>query len=259
MGEAERDPRARFSSRVENYVRYRPSYPKAVVDAIAARTGIVSETRVADVGSGTGIFSGLLVDRGFKVWGVEPNPEMRAAAEGLMAGDDRFTSVDGSAEATTLPDTCVDVVTAAQAFHWFAGDATREEFARVLRPGGLAALVWNVRDVEGSRFMRAYEDLLREFGTDYAAVSHEGVDDAALATLFGHADFERLTFSNAQTFDLPGLIGRVESASYAPESSHPNYTPLMTSLAELFAESQRDGAVAFQYQTRLFIGPLRGA
>lgn len=250
------DPRERFSTRVENYVRYRPGYPEAVVDAIAERSGNVSATRVADVGSGTGIFSRLLLDRGFSVCGVEPNAEMRAAAESLLGNDDRFTSVNGSAECTTLPDASVDLVTAAQAFHWFSGEATRAEWSRILRPRGLVALVWNVRNVAASEFMSGYEALLRELGTDYAEVSHEGVDDARLRALFGHGAFERLTFPNAQTFDLVGLVGRVESASYAPDAGHPNYGPMMERLRQLFEASQSNGTVAFEYETRLFIGPI---
>ena len=122
--------------------------------------------------------------------------------------------------------------------------------------GGLVALVWNVRDVESSHFMRGYEATLRELGTDYADVSHDGVDKERLEALFGHADFERLSFPNAQVFDLDGLIGRVESASYAPDSSHPNYAPMMERLRRLFDESQSDGHVSFEYETRMFIGPI---
>lgn len=256
MSSGSRDPRERFSSRVENYVRYRPGYPTSVVDAIAMRCGDVETRRVADVGSGTGIFARLLIDRGFHVYGVEPNAEMRAAAETSMAGEVRFTSVDGSAEATTLSDASVDVVTAAQAFHWFSGTETRTEWARVLRPAGLVALVWNVRDVEGSDFMRGYEATLRELGTDYADVSHDGVGNERLEAFFGHADFERLSFPNAQVFDFDGLIGRVESASYAPDSGHPNYAPMMERLRRLFDESQSDGRVSFEYETRVFIGSI---
>lgn len=250
------DPRERFSTRVENYVRYRPGYPGAVVDAIAERCGSVSASCVADIGSGTGIFSRLLLDRGFSVYGVEPNAEMRAAAESLLAGEDRFTSVHGSAECTTLPDASVDVVTAAQAFHWFKGETTRTEWSRILRPRGLVALVWNVRNVGASELMSGYEALLRELGTDYAEVSHEGVDDARLRALYGHGAFERLSFPNAQTFDFAGLVGRVESASYAPEAGHSNYVPMMQRLRQLFEASQSNGTVAFEYETRLFIGPI---
>ncbi len=251
-----RDPRERFSTRVENYVRYRPGYPTAAIDTIVSRSGGADGSVVADVGSGTGIFSRLLLDRGFRVFGVEPNAEMREAAETSLSGEPGFESVDGSAEATTLPDASVDIVTAAQAFHWFAGAATREEWLRVLRPGGFVALVWNVRNVAGSEFMRGYEELLRELGTDYADVSHEGVDSARLEELFGHAHYETSTFANDQSFDLEGLIGRLESASYAPERGHPNYGPMMERLERLFHESATEGRVLFEYETRVFTGTL---
>lgn len=256
VAELERDPRERFSSRVDNYVRYRPSYPAAVVKAIADRCSGAGQARVADIGCGTGIFARALLDGGFRVWGIEPNAEMRGAAERLLGECENFDSVDGSAAATTLPDGSVDVVSAAQAYHWFAGDATRAEWARILRPGGLAALVWNVRDTARSDFMREYEELLRRYGLDYVAVSHEGVGDTELEHLFGHSSYERIVCPNSQFFDLKGLVGRVESASYAPEPGHPLHAPLLAGLADLFERAESDGRVEFVYETRLFVGPL---
>jgi ubiquinone/menaquinone biosynthesis C-methylase UbiE len=130
------DPTQRFSSRVENYVKYRPGYPPAILDLLRDKCGLTSASTVADIGSGTGILTGLLLKSGARVFGVEPNPDMRAAGERLLAGQANFTSLAGTAEATTLPAQSVGIITAGQAFHWFDREPTRREFQRILQPGG---------------------------------------------------------------------------------------------------------------------------
>src|SRR5258708_10384954 len=112
-------PTRRFSSRVGNYVRYRPGYPPAVLDLLRKQCGLTSSTVIADVASGTGIFTRILLESGNRVFGVEPNLEMRKAGEEFLGAYPHFTSVEGTAEATTLPDHSVGFVTAAQAAHWF--------------------------------------------------------------------------------------------------------------------------------------------
>src|ERR1700722_16381276 len=167
------DATARFSSRVEKYVRYRPSYPKGVVELLRKQCGLTSDSIVADVASGTGIFTRLLLENGNRVFGVEPNLEMRRAGEEYLAGYARFTSVEGTAEATTLPGRPVDIVTAAQAAHWFDRATARREFVRILKPGGWAVLLWNERQTDSTPFLRDYEKLLLTYGTDYQEVRHE--------------------------------------------------------------------------------------
>ena len=130
------DPTARFSSRVEDYIRYRPGYPAVIMDWLMRNCGLTAHARIADIGSGTGILSRMFLHFGCQVFGVEPNKDMRLAAERLLAGVKGFHSVDGRAEATTLPAGSVDFVTAGQAFHWFDPGPTRAEFRRLLTPGG---------------------------------------------------------------------------------------------------------------------------
>src|SRR3982075_2072620 len=136
---------SRFSDRVENYVRYRPGYPLDVIETLKSECGLTPADVVADIASGTGIWTRMLLDQGNAVFGVEPNPEMREAGEHLLAVFPNFTSVGGAAEATTLPDHSVDFVTAAQAAHWFRRDMARREFGRLLKRGGWLALPWNER------------------------------------------------------------------------------------------------------------------
>jgi ubiquinone/menaquinone biosynthesis C-methylase UbiE len=163
----------RFSSRVDTYVRFRPSYPKQIVETLEKHCGFTDHSVVADIASGTGIFTKLLLEHGNRVYGVEPNAEMRRAGEEFLAAYPNFTSVTGTAEATTLSSYSVDFVTAAQSGHWFDRQKSRQEFARILKPEGWAVLVWNERKTDSTPFLRDYEDLLLRYGTDYNEVRHE--------------------------------------------------------------------------------------
>jgi SAM-dependent methyltransferase len=156
------DQAARFSGRVDDYVKTRPAYPRGVLDVLRECCGLSAASAVCDLGSGTGLFTRLLLESGATVHAVEPNDEMRRAAEAMLGDAPGFRSVDGRAEATTLGDESVDIVTAAQAFHWFDVEATHREMRRVLRSraGSNVALVWNDRDLEATPFLRAYEELL---------------------------------------------------------------------------------------------------
>ena len=251
------DATARFSDRVADYVRYRPGYPGEVIRVLRDETGLAPEHVIADVGSGTGISSTLFLENGNTVFGVEPNAEMRAAAEALLGGHPRFHSIAGTAEETTLADGSVDYVVAGQAFHWFDVPRAREEFRRIVRPGGWMVLLWNARRTESTPFLRAYEALLHEHGTDYAAVNHENISDETLREFFGGAYTARTAY-NEQVFDFEGLKGRLLSSSYAPGAGHPGHEPMMRALARIFAEHQEGGRVVWEYDTRMFFGPSPG-
>src|ERR1700755_738233 len=250
------DPTRRFSNRVEDYIKYRPTYPRALVGLWEKESGLARESVVADVGSGTGILSELLLSGGARVYGVEPNREMREACERLLAAYENFASVDGRAEPTTLDDSSVDFVTAGQAFHWFDPAAARREFERILKPGGWAVLVWNDRRTEGSPLLAEYERLLLEYGTDYREVSSKWAAGESINALFGPSEVHTKTFDNEQVVDFDGLKGRLTSASYAPTHGHPNYEPLMRELSALFERHQRDGRVRIEYDSKVFYGRL---
>ncbi len=250
------DPRQRFSSRVENYVKYRPGYPPEVLGTLQQECGLTSTSRIADIGSGTGILSAMFLQNGNTVYGVEPNREMREAGERLLSGYGNFHSIAAAAEDTTLPAGSVDFVTAGQAFHWFKRNEAHAEFARILRPEGWVALVWNARQGDTTTFLRAYEGLLRQYGTDYDQAKHRDVDDYNLEKFYGGSGPQVKVFANRQLFDYEGLQGRVLSSSYTPQSGHPNYEPMLNALKEIFSRHQEEGKVAFEYNTMLYYGHL---
>ena len=234
----------------------RPSYPESVVEAIYQAMEGDTQSGVADIGSGTGIFSELLLKRGFTVYGIEPNSSMRDAAEALLKSYPRFVSVAGSAEDTTLPSETVGVCVAAQAFHWFDAATTRKEFSRILKPNGLVALIWNDRRTDSTPFLQAYEETLMAYGTDYASVNHRNINDNQIATWFGRSGMQIKTFPNYQHFDWDGLYGRALSSSYVPAKDDPKHSIFATALRLVFDAHNVDGKVTFEYDTRLYIGAL---
>jgi ubiquinone/menaquinone biosynthesis C-methylase UbiE len=249
------DSTRRFSDRVADYVRCRPGYPDALRDALRQDVGVAPDSVVADIGSGTGISTAMLLELGATVFAIEPNAGMRQAAEDRLGNHPRFRSVAARAEETTLTDCSVDIVTAGQSFHWFPETETRAEFMRILRPGGTVALFWNTRRSEGTPFLAAYERLLQQFGTDYAQVQHRKIDPPMLRAFFGGESASRL-FVNAQTLDFDGLLGRLSSSSYAPGPSHPDYARMVAVLQEIFDAHHDNGLVRMEYDTELFFGRL---
>ena len=248
-------PTARFSNRVEDYVRYRPGYPPEVVDLLRVECGLRPAHALADIASGTGAFTRLLLENGNRVFGVEPNAEMREAGNRLLQSFDRLKAVAGTAEDTTLPSASVDFVTAAQAAHWFDRSRARAEFVRILKPGGWCVLIWNERRTAATPFMRDYEQLLLSYGTDYQEVRHERTT-ATIHEFFAPAAHQERAFDLRQQFDFEGTAGRLLSSSYVPLAGHPNHTPMMAELQRIFRAHARQGIVEFEYHTRVYYGRL---
>jgi SAM-dependent methyltransferase len=246
---------SRFSDRVENYIRYRPGYPPQVLETLRKECGLTPAHVIADVASGTGIWTRTLLENGNPVYGVEPNLDMRQASERLLAGFPRFISVDGRAEATTLDNASVDFVTAAQAAHWFDREQAQQELSRILKPDGWLVLLWNEREVDTTPFLREYEELLLTYGTDYADVRHERTTDS-VNEFFDPAPYQERVFPMRQEFDYEGLEGRLLSSSYAPGPGHPKHEPMLRELRRIFDERAIDGRVAFDYKTRVYFGRL---
>jgi SAM-dependent methyltransferase len=249
------DSTRRFSSRVEDYIRYRPSYPEGIIPLLERECGLRPGASIADIGSGTGFFATLFLRFGCEVIGIEPNADMRIAGERLLAAEPRFHSIDGRAEATGLPAASVDFVTAGQAFHWFDLPAARAEFHRILKPRGWVVLAWNERLVEG-RFLEEYEALLNRYAPDYSQIDHRRMDAGVMDDFFGAGQWRLSSFPNEQLFDLAGLLGRLHSSSYAPAAGSEAYSKINDDIERLFTECEQDGRVAFRYETKVYRGQL---
>jgi len=250
------DAKLRFSNRAADYVRYRPAYPPAVLPLLRERCGLQPDHVIADIGSGTGVLSKLFLDNGNRVFGVEPNSEMRGAGEEFLREYGKFTSVAGSAETTDLAGSSADFVTAGQAFHWFEPVAARAEFQRILKPRGWVIVLWNERLADTTPFLREYESLLLEFGRDYARVSESYPRPEQMQAFFGSNAFSACELPNAQEFDFDGLKGRLRSSSYAPTEEHPSYSPMMEELRMIFVAHQQNSRVRMDYLARVYFGRL---
>ncbi len=246
---------SRFSDRVENYVLYRPGYPPEVLSTLKAECGLTPSHVVADIASGTGIWTRMLLENGNPVFGVEPNAEMREAGERLLAEFPKFVSISGTAEATNLGDQSLDFVTAAQAAHWFNRERSRREFVRILKPGGWLVLMWNERLTDSTAFLRDYEQLLLKYGTDYQDIRHEHTT-SEVNQFFDPAPFQEREFDMRQEFDYRGIEGRLLSSSYAPGPEHPRHAPMLRELRRIFDLCAVENRAAFEYKTRLYVGRL---
>jgi SAM-dependent methyltransferase len=247
----------RFSNRVESYAKYRPNYPAEVLRCLQENMGLTPAMTVADIGAGTGLLTERLLHNGNVVYAVEPNDGMRQAAAGALGQYANLHLVDGRAEATTLPDARVDLVTAAQAFHWFEPIATRAEFVRILRPPRWVALIWNDRQDDATPFLVAYRALLDSFNTDYRQVDHKFVADTpALQRFFAPGSYRLFTYPHNQVLDLDGLIGRLRSTSYVPAPGDDRYDGMLASARLLFDRYAEDGKVRIEYTTQVFLGQL---
>jgi len=245
----------RFSDRVENYVKYRPGYPPEVLRLFRDEMNLRSGSVVADIGAGTGISAKIFAANGNEVFGVEPNKLMREAAKEFLRDFPNFKAIDGTAENTTLPENSIDFVVAAQAFHWFDETNTRKEFKRILKDDGFVVLMWNERQLDTTAFLKDYENLLIEFGTDYEKVRHENVTKETLLNFF-QTDFRQAVFQNSQTVDFDGLKGRMLSSSYIPSQENPRFAEMIKKLESLFAEHAENGKIDILYTTNVFHGRI---
>ncbi|MBO0726334.1 MAG: class I SAM-dependent methyltransferase [Blastocatellia bacterium] len=254
------DSTTRFSSRVENYIKYRPGYPNEVIETLQNECGLAADSIIADIGSGTGILTEVFLKNGNEVYGVEPNREMREAGAASLKDYPRFRSVAARAEETALPDHSVDFITAGQSFHWFDREQTRTEFARILKPQGWISLIWNERVITTAPFLVAYEQLLKDYSTDYEQVDvRRIIGDDMIRDFFGSDRFRLKQFPNAQVFDYDGVKGRLLSSSYAPEAGHPNHEPMLAELERIFLAYQDGGKVIFEYAAKMYYGQLKQA
>ena len=251
------EPKKRFSSRADNYSKFRPSYPENIISFLQSEEVLNKDSIIADIGSGTGILSELFLKNGNIVFGIEPNIDMRSTAEINLKNYQNFHSIDGSAESTNLEENSLNIVTVGQAFHWFEQAKARKEFKRILKLDGYVVIIWNNRKRSGSRFLEQYEDLLLTYGTDYKKISNIDIDFEQFYGIGKISEvYIREIFENYQYLDYTGLKGRLLSTSYAPLSGHPNYNNMITELKKIFEENNQNGLIRFDYETEVYYGQL---
>jgi SAM-dependent methyltransferase len=245
----------RFSNRVEDYVKYRPHYPKAIVEFLEDNYQLSADKMIADIGAGTGISTGLFLEAGYKVIAVEPNLEMREKSVELLGSYPAFKAMNGTAENTGLETGSIDVIIAGQAFHWFDREKAREEFKRVLIPDGIVALIWNERRTS-SPFEIEYDALIVKHASDYVKVDHRNIDVEAIGAFFNPEPFQLQVFPNKQVFNFDGLAGRLMSSSYMPTRADAGFEAMMNDLQLLFDNYKTDDMITINYDTKMYVGKL---
>jgi len=242
------DSTQRFSRRVETYVKYRPGYPSSLLDFLKDECRLKSDSIVADVGSGTGLLSELFLRNGNCVYGIEPNREMREAADGRLREFSQFHSIDASAESTTLCSQSIDFVTVGRAFHWFDPNKALTEFSRILKPVGWVIVVW-LRRKQSTPFLAEYEELLWTYAKDYRQMKQKRLDSESL--LMQRA-FKLRILEDKRVLDFESLIGQTLSYSVTPEPGDLNYVLMQDALFTLFQSHQQNGTVVFNYDLMIY-------
>ena len=244
-----------YSRIVENYRRYRPRYPHQLVEWLKAECGLSPAQSVADIGAGTGLMAELFLKNGNHVYGVEPNLEMRLAAEYLLRAYPLFTSIAATAEATTLADHSVHMIIVGNAFHWFKHEQARQEFLRILIPHGWVVLVWNLERNNGSPFAVAFEQFWQKYIDPSARFSERKRPDY-ITQFFSADNLKEKSLDNYQVCDFETLKGLVLSFLKTPQADDPRYPAMLDELKAIFNQYPEDGTVTLEYDTAILYGQL---
>lgn len=253
------NPPERFTGRVESYRRFRPRYPAVIADLLRRECGLSSDAAVVDMAAGTGLLTEVFLAAGFAVTAIEPNAEMRRVCSRLERNYPKLSCIGGTAEETLLPDRSTDLITIAQAMHWFDLERTRAEFARILKPNGWCAVIYNNRHLGGDAFHDAYERFLLEFGVDYESVKNQHVGRKRLARFFAPAKMNCAVFPNSQALTDEGFEGRILSSSYIPRPGDARFHQMRSELRNLFEKHQSGGVVTVEYDCVVCYGEFAEA
>lgn len=244
----------RFTTRVENYLKSRPKYPPQIVPTLHQYCNLSSQSTIADIGSGTGLLAELFLENRNLVYGVEPNEAMRHSGEASLSQYPHFISVNGSAEETNLATGSCDFIVAGQAFHWFDPKRTRQEFKRILKPGGWVALIWNILPESETGFNADYEALFSTYGVDYQGGSRQQSEPSRVLPFFEDRPVQQFRFANPSELPANDFQSRVFSSSQTPEPGHPNYKNMQQAVEVLFDRYQTNGLITIPYETLVYIG-----
>lgn len=247
--------RTLFSGMSDEYDRYRPTYPAAVISALRKDYGLTPEKTVADIGCGTGILSELFLQNGNEVVCIDPNGEMLDKARVRLSHFQKARYIKKFAESTDLTEDSIDFITAGQAFHWFDAERTRLEFKRILKYTGEVVLIWNDRVDMPNTFNEEYERICKKFSPEYHGTGSSALGDKQILKFFNPPP-KTYSFSNAQFLNLEGVLGRYGSASYSVSGGNPDYARTLVEFRQAFLKYQRNGFVQLKHITRMYVGTI---
>jgi len=243
-----------FTEKADIYAKYRPHYPIEYINYLFSANKLKEDQIVADIGSGTGIFSLQMLEKGLNVMGVEPNDDMRKLAEQSLKRFSRYTSIKATAENTTLEGESIDLVTVAQAFHWFDKKAFKIECQRILKQKANVALVWNSRDLTNP-IIKEIAEICQKTCPNFKGFSG-GMEESPemFNCFFKEGKYEFKKYQNDLKYDYEGFLGRNLSASYAPKENDKEYKRFVFLLSELFERYSENGNIVLQNITRSYLG-----
>lgn len=245
----------KFTDKASNYQSFRPSYPTELINYLYTRVGLSEKNTIADIGSGTGLFSAPLLQHGSTVYAVEPNTDMREAANTHLAQYPRFHSIAASAEHTGLPSQSIDFITVAQAFHWFDQLAFKAECQRLLKPNGKVILIWNGRDFSHPVIQAEYE--LRQKYSSKQSKEDPSRFAKDWTAFFTDGICEYKTCRNDQLLSKEAFIGLTLSRSWAPtEQETAKYQEFITELTAIFERYQENQHIIFPQLTQCYVGTV---
>ena len=247
------DTRRKFDGHASVYTTGRPSYAKGLIDCLYEVYGLSDSSAIADIGSGTGKFAAHLLERGSEVFCVEPNDDMRKAAEKALAGYRNFHSVRGDAEHTTLEASSVDIISSAQAFHWFDVKAFRKECVRILKEKGRVFLIWNIRDMDAPLNLKL-QQLYMHFCPDFKGFNGGIRKDDPRIREFFNEKYDYVSFEHPLSYDKEAFIARSLSASYSLKESDAEYEEYISAIRELFDEYSDQGKVTVANNSVAYTG-----
>lgn len=248
----------RFNDKAEKYEKYRPSYPKESLEIIQEQCHLALNNNIfiADIGSGTGKFTELLLEKDCNVYAIEPNDNMREIAEAKFIDNPNYNSINSNAENTGLDDNSVDLITVAQALHYFDIEKAKDEFKRILKSNSKVVLLWNFRYRE-SDFMKEYEKIVYTFHSKdlQPTFAQDKMNESVYNKLF--SEYKDFSIPYTQELDFNDLWGRVLSSNHAPKKNDPNYNKLYKNIKELFDKYQHNKKIKFEYHTKVVIGSIK--
>jgi ubiquinone/menaquinone biosynthesis C-methylase UbiE len=247
----------RFSGRVQAYLTYRPRFPREIVPFLREHDALPIGAVVADIGAGTGMLAEIFLEARHRVIAVEPNVEMLEACRALAARHAALEVVEGTAEATTLPDASVDLIVVGRAMHWFDWPRAHREFQRILRPDGWVLNASNGHRDRGAPVSNGLAEILRKYRTDTAEADTTRNFEERLQGFLDTSSWHRKTLHHSMTVDFATLLGYAESLSAIPRSGERGYDGMVADLRTVFDEYQRDGMLVTPLTCNLHLGQLR--
>lgn len=240
-----------FSHKANYYAKYRWHYVPEAIDYIVKVSDLKKDAAIADIGSGTGILTELLLAKAKTVYAVEPNAEMRLKAEERLGEQFAFRSVDGKGESTTLPDQCVELITAAHSLHWMEPADAKREFRRILKPEGWLATVNNV-NLEND-FLEAWEEAMNECSFDFSPKEMRlkafNPDDYFIA-------YEVMEFPFRLLHTLDSWIGASLSIAFAPSDFDAAFGEYLEAVSDVFHLFSKNEHVEIHGVTEARVGRL---